>query len=215
MDNENNNQDEVYFENMNEETNMSEETSISEEIKEDLNGEPKDIKAIIVSEVISWSKAIVAALAIAFIVNNFIIVNAIVPTGSMEPTIITNDRIVAFRLSYIISNPQRFDIVVFERPDMDDLLIKRIVGMPGETIMVIDGGIYIDGYRLYEDEQFIKEEFGGVAGPFVIGEGQFFVLGDHRNNSDDSRRWADPFVDQNMILGRAIFKYFPGFGILR
>lgn len=177
--------------------------------------EEKDKKSTFKAELISWIKAIVAAGIIAFIVNNFVIVNALVPTGSMEPTIMTNDRIIAFRLSYMFSSPDRFDIVVFRRPYIEDLFIKRIVGMPGETIMISNGGVYVNGERLYEDEQFIKEDFGGIAGPFTIGENEFFVLGDHRNNSDDSRGWAQPFVAEDMILGRAVFKYFRGFEILR
>ncbi|MCL1936448.1 MAG: signal peptidase I [Defluviitaleaceae bacterium] len=169
-----------------------------------------------ISELFSWIKAIVTAGIIALIVNNFVIVNAMVPTGSMESTIMTNDRIIAFRLSYLFNSPSRFDIVVFRNPDDESVLyIKRIIGMPGETLMIANGRVYIDGERLYEDDEFIKDNFFGTFGPFVIGEDEYFVLGDNRNNSEDSRAWDNPFVGRNAILGRAIFKYFRGFEILR
>ena len=166
-------------------------------------------------ELISWAKAIAVAGVVAFVVNNFIIVNAMVPTGSMHTTIMTDDRIVAFRLSYLFNEPERFDIVVFENPaNRDVLFIKRIIGLPGETVLVSGGSVYINGEPLLEDAQFIKEPFDGHAGPFVVGEGQYFVLGDNRNNSDDSREWANPFVPSENILGRAVFQYFPRFSIL-
>ena len=191
----------------------TDDTNVSTELDTQETGPSKATK--FKEEVISWAKAIAVAAVVAFIVNNFIIVNAMVPTGSMETTIMTDDRIVAFRLSYLFSEPERFDIVVFENPaDRDVLFIKRIIGMPGETVLIANGGVYINGERLYSDEQFIKEPFGGNAGPFVVGAGEYFVLGDNRNNSDDSRAWLNPFVPAENILGRAIFQYFPRISLL-
>lgn len=167
-------------------------------------------------EIISWAKAIASAAIIAFIANNFILVNAMIPTGSMENTIMTNDRVVAFRLSYLFSSPSRFDIIVFHHPDRDGLLyIKRVIGLPGESVYLINGRIYIDGVYLAEDSAFAKEPFVGTFEPFIVGEGEYFVLGDNRNNSEDSRSWKYPFVTEDLIIGRAVFKYFRGFEILR
>ncbi|MCL1996694.1 MAG: signal peptidase I [Defluviitaleaceae bacterium] len=160
----------------------------------------------------------ITAAVIAFFVNNFVIVNAMVPTGSMETTIMTNDRLMAFRWSYLFNSPSRFDVVVFHnpnRPPDHDLYIKRIIGMPGETVLVANGRVYIDGEFLEEDATFIKEDFFGNHGPFLVGENEFFVMGDHRNGSSDSRFWENPFVPEDLIVDRAVFKYFRGFEMLR
>lgn len=166
----------------------------------------------LVAEIISWAKAIIFAGIVALILNNFILVNAMVPSGSMEPTIQVNDRVIAFRFSYLFSEPRRFDIIVFNIEHSDYLYIKRIIGLPGETVIIHDGFVYIDGVRLVDDT-FADELIIGNSGPFHAGEGQFFVLGDHRNNSLDSREWASTFVELDNIVGRAAFKYFRGFEI--
>lgn len=182
----------------------------------EIQDQKKHNKNSIYEEIISWAKAIITAGIIAFFVNNFVIVNAMVPTGSMESTIMSNDRVVAFRLSYLFSSPSRFDIIVFRNPNNESLLyIKRIIGMPGETVMLSNGNVYINGTILEEDSTFIKEPFFGEFGPFIVGENEYFVLGDNRNRSEDSRSWENPFVPEDLILGRAVFKYFRGFEILR
>lgn len=166
-------------------------------------------------EVISWIKTLLFAVICAVIINNFILVNAKVPTGSMENTIMTNDRIIAFRLSYLFSSPERFHIIVFRNPEKEEVLyIKRIIGLPGEVIEIVNGHIYIDG-NFIDDSQFIKDEFHDNWGPVTIPQNNFFVLGDNRSHSEDSRYWEFIFVPQDNIVGRAIFKYFRNIEILR
>jgi len=176
--------------------------------------EEESEKNTIGEEIMSWIKPMAIALAAAYLLNAFVIVNAKVPTGSMESTILPNDRIVASRLSYLFNPPSRFDIVVFRYPeDLEVLYIKRVIGLPGETVVIINGNVYIDGVYLEEDSQFKKEQSWGSWGPFVLGEDEYFVLGDHRNNSEDSRAWTYTLRREH-IIGRAVFKYFRGFEIL-
>ena len=103
------------------------------------------MSADIKKEIFSWIKTILLALVLAWAVNNFVVVNATVPTGSMENTIMPNDRIIAFRLSYLTKEPQRGDIVIFRYPDDptgETLYVKRVMGLPGDTIEVISGAVY-------------------------------------------------------------------------
>ncbi|MCD7904280.1 MAG: signal peptidase I [Clostridiales bacterium] len=176
----------------------------------------KDIKKTVFKEIISWAKTILAALVFAYLITTFIIVNAQVPSGSMKDTINEGDRLVANRLSYLFSDPQRFDIVVFKFPDNEDLYyIKRIIGLPGETVEIKDGKVYIDGSEEPLDDSFIKEPMYVEADTvYEVPEDSYFMLGDNRNNSADSRKWVNKYVKRNKILGKAIFKYYPGFELL-
>jgi len=176
-----------------------------------------------IKEIFGWVKLIVLTVAFALFFNFFIIVNAVIPSGSMEPTIMTGDRIIAFRLSYVLGDPARHDIVILPDPDTvrGDLYIKRIVGMPGETLFITNGRVYIipDGEDLGEflDEPFLSS-YDPVRcnfGPITVPENAFFVMGDNRNNSMDSRHWVNQFVYENDILGRAIFRYYPSLRMLR
>ena len=103
-------------------------------------------KGSFLKELLQWAAAIALAAAVAIIADNFLIVNAQIPSGSMEDTIMPGDRIIGNRLSYTFSDPQRFDVIIFRYPDDESqLFIKRIIGLPGETVEIIDGRIYIDG----------------------------------------------------------------------
>ena len=176
---------------------------------------PQSIKFVIISEILSWAKLIFFTLALAVILNQFVIVNASIPTGSMERAIMPNDRIIAFRLSYLFSEPDRFDIVIFRYPDNESLLyVKRIIGLPGETVIIRDGQVFINDSQTPLQDDFINEPPRGNYGPFLVPENSYFMLGDNRNNSEDSRAWTNPFVHRDGILGRAIFRYHRGFALL-
>ena len=168
-------------------------------------------------EIFSWIKTIIFAIALALIINKFVIVNATVPTGSMETTIMPKDRIIASRLSYLFGEPERGDIAVFKYPDDptgEILYVKRIIGLPGETIEIKEGNVYIDGILNEEIDKHIKEEYIGNWGPYLIPENNYFMMGDNRNNSLDSRFWENKFVEKNDILGKVIFRYYPGIKML-
>ena len=183
------------------------------------------------AEILSWVEVIVVAVVLALLIDNFIIINATVPSGSMEKTIMTGDRVLGTRFSYWFSEPKRGDIVVFRYP-IDEALgkntkfIKRIIGLPGETVEISDGVVYIDGEALQED--YINgtwtDERDGFT--FHVPEGEYLMLGDNRNNSSDARWWAriavlkglasnveeaEPFsyVSRKKILGKAYVRYWP------
>jgi len=168
-------------------------------------------------EPVNWVKEIlsllgtmaVAAIAV-FLLKEFIIINAYIPTGSMENTIQPDDRVIGNRLAYLVREPERGDIVIFKYPDDEkQLFVKRIIGLPGETVIIEDAKVYVEGKLLAED--YLKEEWTLDNGPytFEVPEGSYLVLGDNRNNSKDARYWEETYVAEDKILGEAVFRYWP------
>ena len=174
-------------------------------------GDKKTTFNKIKKDILELIKVVSIAVICAFIITNFIIVNAVVPTGSMKNTIMPKDRLIAFRLSYIFSEPERDDIVVFKYPDDEKVLfVKRIIGLPGDTVNIVDGKVYInDEANPLPDNYVTTEEMIGSFGPYKVPEGHYFMLGDNRNDSKDSRYWQNTFLDKDKILGKVIFKYYP------
>ena len=167
-------------------------------------------KSSFVKQLLQWAAAIILAAAVAIAADHFLIVNAQIPSGSMENTIMPGDRIIGNRLSYAFADPERFDIIIFRYPDDESqLFIKRIVGLPGETVEITDGKIYIDGSAEPLDDVETKEPTSGTFGPYKVPEDSYFVMGDNRNNSLDSRFWENTFVSRDEILGKAVFRYWP------
>ena len=172
-------------------------------------------KKSIGKELLEYLKMIIFVVIFVVVVNNFLIINAKIPSESMENTIMTGDRIFGNRLAYVLGDPERYDIVIFRYPDDESqLFIKRVIGLPGETVEIIDGKVYIDGSDTPLDDSFTPEIPTGSYGPYTVPEGCYFMLGDNRNNSKDSRFWQNPYVEKDKILGKAVLKYFPGFKIL-
>ena len=171
-------------------------------------------------EIVSWIFTIAFAFALAIFINKAVIVNATVPTGSMENTIMPKDRIIALRLSYVLGSPGRGDIAVFEYPDIAEgekpvLYVKRIIGLPGDTVEIKDGKVYINSSaEPLSEGSYLKETPSGDFGPYEVPEGSYFMMGDNRNNSLDSRFWNNTFVKRDKILGKVIFRYFPGFKLM-
>ena len=164
----------------------------------------------IMEELWEYIKMIIFVVVVVFIVNNVLLINAKIPSESMEDTIMTGDRIFGNRLAYINKDPQRFDIVIFKYPDDEtQLFIKRVIGLPGETVEIRDGKVYIDGAETPLDDSFTPEPPQGNWGPEVVPEGSYFMLVDNRNRSKDSRFWTNTFVKKEKILGKAVLRYFP------
>lgn len=166
-------------------------------------------KKKILHEIISWILVLAIAFGLSQFITRVIILQVKVPSGSMENTIMVGDRVVAARLSYVFGDPKRGDIIVFPFPDDESVdFIKRIIGLPGDTIEGRDGLVYINGEPL--EEPYVMDKLDSDFGPYVVPEDSYFMMGDNRNNSEDSRYWENKFVKRDKIKGKALFK-FPGF----
>lgn len=185
-------------------------------MKENTQEEQKKSTA---KETIDFLTPIIIALIIAIILKLFVFANAVVPTGSMLNTIQKKDHVIASRLSYVIDDPQRYDIIIFKAPDdyydndTTTYYVKRIIGLPGETVQIINGRALVtktDGTTIETDDTFITNCVPtGDFGPYVVPEDSYFVMGDNRNDSLDSRYWRHTFVDKKLILGKVKYRYLP------
>ena len=180
------------------------------------NNEEKQKKSKL-REAISFMTPIVVALIIAIFLKTCIFVNIVIPTGSMLNTIQEGDRIIASRLAYINDEPQRYDIIIFKYPDDEtQLFAKRIIALPGETIEVKNGIVYItdkNGNKSTARTDFITNCIPtGNFGPYTVPLGSYFVMGDNRNDSWDSRYWDNKTVKKEKIIGKVKFRYFPNPG---
>ena len=159
---------------------------------------------------LEYVQIFVIAALLALFCSKVLIVNANIPSGSMENTIHPGDRIIGSRLAYLRKEPERKDIILFRFPDDESqIFIKRVIGLPGETVRIEDGKVYINDSEEPLDEPYLKEVMEGDFGPYVVPEDSYFVMGDNRNNSKDSRYWIDQFVEKDEIIAEAMFQYFP------
>ena len=163
---------------------------VSGEVIEEKEAEEKEAvtkSQSVMKEVWDWVKTIVVALVCAVLITQFVIVNARVPSASMETTIMTGDRLIANRLSYKFSDPQRYDIVVFKFPDDESVLyIKRIIGLPGEKVTIRDNQVYINDSTTPLDTSFLHEPMVTEDATYYVPDDSYFMMGDNRNNSADS-----------------------------
>ncbi len=179
--------------------------------------EPEEEKSSWKRELWEWVKIVLSAAAIAFVLNTFIIANSQVPSGSMENTIMTGDRVIGSRLTYRFEDPQRGDIAIFRFPDNEKIYyVKRIIGLPGETVDIVDGKVYVtgsDGETRQMEEPYLREPMIPEAPMhFEVPEDSYFMLGDNRNYSSDARRWKNTYVHRDKIIAKVLFRYFPNIG---
>jgi len=151
-------------------------------------------------------ETILPAVLIAFLINFFLAQATQVHGQSMEPTLHSDQRLVVEKVSYRFHGPRHGDIVVLKSPQQStELLIKRVIGLPGETVEIRQGRVYINGQEL--DEPYLERSTGGNWGPIIIPPLQVFVLGDNRSFSNDSRAFG--VVPIENIVGRAWVSYWP------
>ena len=130
-------------------------------------------------ELWDYAKIIIAVFVIAFLLGHFVYINARVPSGSMDPD------------------------------DPSQLFVKRVIGLPGETVNIVDGKVYINDSEEPLDDSFCPETPEGSFGPYTVPEGCYFMLGDNRNHSMDSRYWQNPFVEEDAIEAEVAVRYWP------
>lgn len=149
----------------------------------------------------------VIATVIIVILSKTVFMINIIPSGSMEGTIMTGDILYATRIDK--TDVERYDIMTFIPPDEpDEYYIKRVIGLPGETVTVRDGSVYVDGEKI--DDSFIKEEMNRSGdGTYVVPEGCYFMMGDNRNCSLDSRFWEEKYVPLENMVAKNKVRIFP------
>ena len=149
---------------------------------------------------------IVPSVVIALLIHAFLAQATRVYGQSMEPNLHTNERLVVEKLSYRFHGPRRGDVVVLHDPSGGtELIIKRVIGLPGERVMIGDGRVYIDGVAL--DEPYLQQPTQGGGRTWLVPPFELFVMGDNRVASRDSRSFGAVPLEQ--ILGRAVFRYWP------
>lgn len=179
---------------------------------------PEDVN--IVKELLSLIIYIGIVVLLCYLIINFVGCRSKVDGGSMNPTLSNGDSLWVDKLSYTFGNPKRFDVIIFNYNE-DTTYVKRIIGLPGETVRIDqDGNIFINEQLLKEDygkEKILPTNLGRANQPVLLGEDEYFVLGDNRNNSSDSR-WADVGnVQREDIVGKVVARIYPlsGLGIIK
>lgn len=170
-------------------------------------------------EIWGWIKAIAIAVIIALLIRNFIFSNYIVRGESMMPTLQDGNRLIVNKLDYSLGKPHRFDVIVFHATSTDDY-VKRVIGLPGDTIQYKNDQLYVNGQKVaesylkkYKSElpngQNLTENFNlkSLTGKSRVPKGKLWVMGDNRRNSEDSRYFG--FIDQHKVVGKVSLRYWP------
>ena len=152
-----------------------------------------------------WVMPIAIALVLALLIKQFLIFKVYIPSGSMIPTLNEGDQLFVTRV-YNLDNLKRGDILVFDSDELNDVLIKRIIGLPGDKISIVNGTVYVNGEELKED--YVKNS-DNLSGEFEVPEGKYFFLGDNRQISYDARRWKNPYIDGSDIRAKAQIRVYP------
>jgi signal peptidase I len=160
-------------------------------------------------ELFAWVKTLASAAVYATLIVTFGFQVARVEGQSMAPTLEDQDRLIVNKLAYQFDSPKQGDIVMLYYPkDPGKSFVKRVIAEPLDTVRIVDGRVYVN--EVLMDDEFVPEEYQSRAdnlGPDLVPEGYYFVMGDHRNNSSDSRHWG--YVPEKYILGRVQIRWWP------
>ena len=173
----------------------------------------------IIKELFGWIIYILIIVGLTYMIITFVGQRTRVSGSSMETTLSDGDNLIVDKISYRFRDPRRYEIIVFPyKYEKDTYYIKRIIGMPGETVQVKDGSVYINGERL--DEGYGNEPMAdpGIAKDIItLGDDEYFVLGDNRNHSADSRESSVGVLHRRDLLGRAWIRIWPfnKFGVIK
>ena len=163
-------------------------------------------------EFLSFSLYILVILLISYLFVHFVAQRTIVNGASMEDTLFDGDNLLVDKISYRFTDPERFDVIVFKYiHEKNTYYVKRIIGLPGETVQIDNNGnIYINGEKIEEHYGYEQIQNPGMASnPITLGEDEYFVLGDNRNNSSDSRAENVGNIDKEIIVGKAWVRIWP------
>ncbi len=176
-------------------------------------------KKSIVREALSWIFYLALLFVVIFFLANFVAERTEVRGDSMYPALEDGDQLIVDMISYQFSDLQRFDVIVFPFQYQEGTYyIKRVIGLPGETVQISDGVIYINGEQLDESYGYELIKNPGLASEEVtLGEQEYFVLGDNRNDSTDSREPSVGNISRDEIIGKAVLRIWPigSFGLIR
>jgi len=166
--------------------------------------QPKNKRSGFLSFLVDVLETLILSVVL-FVSINIISARIRVDGDSMEPTLVSGEYVVVNRLSYRLGHPQRGDIIVFHFPrDPKEEYIKRVIGLPGDEVNVMNGLVYVNGQSLDENYLDVKMNY---SGSWTVPTGQLFVLGDNRNNSSDSHDWGT--VPMDYVVGKAVLVYWP------
>jgi len=166
----------------------------------------------ILRELGGWILYILIIIGLTYLIITFVGQRTRVSGSSMETTLSDGDNLIVDKLSYRFSEPKRFDIIVFPyQHEENTFYIKRIIGLPGETVQVVDGYTYVNGERLSSDVYgaAVMESPGIAAEPIELGDDEYFVLGDNRNHSSDSRDPSVGVLKREYLIGKAWVRIYP------
>ncbi len=168
-----------------------------------------------IKEIFSWGLTIILAIILALVIRTFIFEPVMVKQTSMYPTLNDSDKVIASKISYIVSDPKFQDIAVVKIDENNDY-VKRVIGLPGDTVEIKNSKVYVNGTQIYEP--YISEDLVYDDYPLTtVPEGKYFVLGDNRPNSKDSRSPEVGFISRENFKSKIVFRILPlsSFGIVK